>query len=85
MGLERKRERAVLNTVDPRLLFNADETDLNRKDGAPTIAVEAGMRVTYVTKDHTVYPFAILHGPPQVFARGFDESIVRYTHQQRDT
>ena len=89
-----KRVREVLQTVDKRLLFNADETELNRKGGAPRwIATEQGIRVTYITKDHTgshvslflmvsasgkpVIPFALLHGPPQCFAEGYDNGNVK--------
>ena len=45
--------RSVLRSVDPRLLFNADETELNRKGGAPRwVAAPIGVQPTFITTDH---------------------------------
>lgn len=44
----------VLRNVDPRLLFNADETDLNRKRCGPRwVAAPVGTQPTVFTKDHS--------------------------------
>ncbi len=91
---QKPRIRELLANVDKRLLFNADETDLNRKNGAPKwIATEKHTRVTYITRDHSgshvslflmvsaggkpVYPFALLHGPPDNYCEDYDSSIVQ--------
>ena len=43
-----------MTTVEERLFFNGDETDLNRKGGAPKFVVsENDARVIFVTKDYS--------------------------------
>ena len=44
----------LLTTVDPRLLFNADETDLNRKGSGPRwVAAQGSKQPVFVTTEHT--------------------------------
>jgi len=43
----------ILKNTDDRFLFNADETDLNRKGGGPRwVAAPQGEQPTNYTKDH---------------------------------
>jgi len=48
-----EKVQKVLKTVDPRLLFNADETDLNRKGGGPRWVASGGSKQpVFITTDH---------------------------------